>query len=188
MTKVVNRDSTSSEDDMINSSGEFVAQEQINNFLINARNEIGIPGNQTLVVDDREPVQTDRNKEGRPVEPTPQQAPVTLESRVNEYVHEAEASRAQVAERTGNDLDFVTPNQFMKMAVMDEDYLIVAAHVDENMERRIRNVDYIDFSRLLPRDRVQMQLENRVELINQNGHLTCAPLKDNSVGNISSFA
>ena len=71
---------------------------------------------------------------------------MTLESRVNEFVREAEASRARVVERTGNELDFVTPNQFMKKAMMDENYLIVAAHVDENMERRIRNGDYIDFS------------------------------------------
>ena len=79
-------------------------------------------------------------------------------------------------------------NQFMRMAIMDEDYLIVTAHVDESMERRIRNGDYIDFARLIPRDRVQMQQDNRIELINMNGHLSCTPVLDNVVGNISSFA
>ena len=61
------------------------------------------------------------------------------------------------------------PNQFMRTAIMDEDYLIVAAHVDENLERRIRNGEFVDFTRLLPRDRVQMQQDNRIELINQDG-------------------
>ena len=68
------------------------------------------------------------------------------------------------------------------------DYLIVAAHVDENLERRIRNGEFIDFSRLLPRDRVLMQQDNRIELINRDGHLSCAPISDGgSAFNITSF-
>ena len=72
---------------------------------------------------------------------------------------------------TGNVILY-NPNQFMRTAMMDEDYLIVAAHVDESLERRIRNGEFVDFARLLPRDRVQMQQDNRLELMNLNGHLT----------------
>ena len=81
------------------------------------------------------------------------------------------------------------PNQFMRTAIMDEDYLIVAAHVDENLERRIRNGEYIDFVRLIPRDRVQMQQDNRIELVNRNGHLSCISVASGSSDvSISSFA
>ena len=71
---------------------------------------------------------------------------------------------------------------------MDEDYLIVAAHIDETLERRVRAGEYIDFAHLLPRDRVQMEQDHRVELINQNGHLSCAPVVDSQLGSISSVA
>ena len=71
---------------------------------------------------------------------------------------------------------------------MYEDYLIVTAHVDENLGRRVRNGEFIDFARLLPRDRVQMQQDNKIELINQNGHLICtSATEQSSVFNILSF-
>ena len=83
------------------------------------------------------------------------------------------------------------PNQFMRTAIMDKDYLIVAAHVDEVLERRIRNGEFIDFARLLPRDRVQMQQDERIELINHNGHLSCTPASNSTSSSefsINSFA
>ena len=93
--------------------------------------------------------------------------------------------------RGDGDMVLFGPNQFMKTAIMDEDYLIIAAHVDEGLERRIRNGEYVDFSRLVPRDRVQMQQDNRIELINLDGHLTCTSAANNNSSNdfsISSFA
>ena len=130
-----------------------------------------------------------------------------LEDNVGRLIREAETSRARILDLQGNNgfnqqsnwADFpgvlntqpgpngetvlYGPNQFMQTAIMDEDYLIVAAHVDETIECRIRNGEFVDFSRLLPRDRVQMQQDNHLEIINQNGHLSCAPV---SSGNSSS--
>ena len=78
----------------------------------------------------------------------------------------------------------------MRTAIMDEDYLIVAAHVDEGLERQVRNGEYIDFARLLPRHHVQMQQDNRIQLINQDGQLSCTPASSINSGDliINSFA
>ena len=114
-----------------------------------------------------------------------------IESRVNEYIRNTEVLKANVLEIQGNppnSPEIILPNQFMRTAIMDEDYLIVSAHVDKNLECRIHNGDYIDFARLLPCDRVQMQLDNHVELVNHNSHLTCAPINDSPAGTITSFA
>ena len=139
-----------------------------------------------------------------------------LEQNVSRLIREAEMSKGRVLDPQGNgnwsnpqqplcegvnvtnqlnaepNDQFVLfgPNQLMRMAIMDEDYLIVAAHVEESVEKRIRNCEYVDFVRLLPRDRVQMQQDNRLEIINQNGHLTCAPLSESASSNqnITSFA
>ena len=141
---------------------------------------------------------------------------VNLEDEVSRRIRQAEASKARTMELPGmnnvqNDMFnsnianpnmpggdnssagnviLYGPNQFMRTTMMDEDYLIVAAYVDEVLERRIRSGEYVDFSRLLPRDRVQMQQDNRLELVNMNGHLTCTPAS-NANGqelSITSFA
>ena len=88
----------------------------------------------------------------------------------------------------GQNGEILEQNQFMRTAIMDEDYLIVAAHVDETLESRVCNGDYVDFSRLIPRDRVQMEQDNRIELLTQNGQLSCARMDSGSGFSITSFA
>ena len=76
----------------------------------------------------------------------------------------------------------------MCTAMMDNDYLIMAMHADDGLERCVCNGEYIDFARLLPRDRGQMQQDNRIKLVQVSGHLSCVPVSDNVIGSISSFA
>ena len=99
-----------------------------------------------------------------------------LEQNMSWLIREAEMSKARVLDPQGNnnlnwslphigDLanvinqsnadandQFVLfgPNQFMRTAIMDKDYLVVAAHVEESIEKRICNGEYVDFVRLLP--------------------------------------
>ena len=210
------RFSSSSEDEPINTPEEQVGDaklaEKTSDFLTCIRNcnDNGkIPG---LRADEPQP-STSRNPQGGIPREAFRPGHQVLEDNVSRFIREAETSCARVLEPQGNGNfhvlndqncarvgkgnelkgdNFVLfgPNQYMKTAIMDEDYLIVAAHIDENLERRVRNGEYIDFVRLLPHDRVQMQQDNRIKLINQNGHLSCAPASENSnLGLvISSFA
>ena len=53
--------------------------------------------------------------------------------------------------------------------MVDEDYLLVSAHVDESIQQKIANQQYIDFSKLIPRDRILVEEESRLELVNRGG-------------------
>ena len=172
---------------MVNTSKEVEVQEQINLFLNNVRESFPVSEQQN------EPLPStshqDENRDVRNVSLVRQPAVMRAAERTppdqtQGIVCEVEASKARVLEMQGRPASILNVDNseqfesthFMQTAIMDEDYLIVAAHVDKVLERRIRNGEFIDFARLLPRDRVQMQQDNRVELVNHNGHLSCTLL------------
>ena len=109
----------------------------------------------------------------------------------NNLLHNFNMNSQELANEDRGNMVLFGPNQFMRTTIMDEDYLIVAAHVDECLECQIRNGEFVDFTRLLRRHHVQMQQDNRIELVNVNGHLSCTAMSANSSNNefsISSFA
>ena len=59
---------------------------------------------------------------------------------------------------------------------MDENYVVVGAHLDEGMIDKIVKGDYVDFSKLLPRDRVMAEEDGRMEMIIKNGKTFWAPV------------
>ena len=114
-----------------------------------------------------------------------------IEERVGDLIREAEVAKGNLVEIQGrrfsnNNPNFDTNNQFVHSAMVDEDYLVMAAHIEEGLIRKIRAGEYVDFSKLLPRDRVHNQQDNRVELLNINGKLGCAPLVETQA--IATFA
>ena len=48
---------------------------------------------------------------------------------------------------------------------MDQDYLVVGNHIDEVTQEKIRSGQYIDFSKLIPKDRILTEDEGRMELV-----------------------
>ena len=209
------RVSTSSEEELINSSDENLKDtpldDKIVSFLVNLRNNanttelnvVGEPQPSTL----RGVREENRGQQKKREEDLPH-AQRILEQNVTKLIREVETSKARALDLQGkvtfDELDntnkmnpglmskntngnFVmfAPNQFMRTVIMDEDYLIVAAHIDENIERRIRDGEFVNFSCLLPRDRVLKEQDNRIKLINQNGLLSCTPVSDS--GNSSSI-
>ena len=69
--------------------------------------------------------------------------------------------------------------------VVDESYSVIGKHLDDNIKRRIQEGEFIDFSRLLPRDRMLALNDNRLELINNNGRPELRTVTDSE--NIGSF-
>ena len=202
------RVSSSSEDDnQQGNTSEDSLNEQVVTFLTQMRNMSHLTGTEHI----EQPV-AGTSRDAQPVhanvaqQPQQSTAVQNMDRHVTNMVRDAEASKAWILDYQGNNFEQfndrsqqlnssqvpvafeINTNQFMCTAMMDEDYLIVAAHVDESLECRVRNGEFIDFARLLLRDRVQIEQDKRVELVNQNGHLTCALVSDNNVGTISSFA
>ena len=72
---------------------------------------------------------------------------------------------------------------------MDEDYLIIGAHVDEVSYKKIIENQYVDFARLLPRDRISLEEDTMMEIINKGGMTYWVPVMDReTAGTINSFS
>ena len=59
----------------------------------------------------------------------------------------------------------VETKEFAQTALMNESFMMVAAHIDNSLRKRIENGEYVDFSRLLPRDRISEEQNNRLEWV-----------------------
>ena len=59
---------------------------------------------------------------------------------------------------------------------------MVATHVDDVTRRRIINNEYMDFARLLPCDRLSVEEDNCLELVNRDGQAFYVPAVDREVG------
>ena len=76
--------------------------------------------------------------------------------------------------------------QFMHTSMIDEDYMVVGSHVDENTYQKIKRGEYIDFGKLVPKDRILVEEENRLELVMKGGQTYYVPIAD--VTDINSFS
>ena len=116
-------------------------------------------------------------------------------NRADQLVRQAEANKAKILEVSG---EINSDNEDLQVrnnvsvhrhhpSLVDEDYLVVGGHVDELTRLRIENGEYIDFARLLPRDR-QIEEDNRMEIVNQNGRTFFVPATGSESGSITNFS
>ena len=63
--------------------------------------------------------------------------------------------------------------------MVNEKYKMVASHIDSGMKIKIQNFENIDFGKLIPRDKVMQQEDNRLTLVNKGG---IVPANDNHWG------
>ena len=129
------------------------------------------------------------------------------ERRADQLIREAELSKAQMVDIPGRNKvnNPATPgshqgeintncrldlnSQFVHSAMVDQNFLMVAAHIDENLKKKILTGKYIDFARLLPQDRVMSDRDQCMELINKDGRAYYVPATDRDTANsITSFA
>ena len=77
-------------------------------------------------------------------------------------------------------------SEYVHSAMVDENYLVLGNHVDESTKMKIVRGDYIDLSKLLPKDRVMtMDEPQRMELVTKEGHMYWVPAAESS--RISNF-
>ena len=79
-------------------------------------------------------------------------------------------------------------NNFLHSAMVDEEYLAIRVHVKESLQKKILANEYIDFARLLPRDKLGMEEDNCMEMVKRGGMSFWVPLSDReNSGALSSF-
>ena len=82
---------------------------------------------------------------------------------------------------------FQQSRQSVKSAEVDENYLIIGSHIDQQIQQKIVNHEYVEFSKLLPKSRVSEEEDHRMELINRGGSTFFVPVSDREIATISNF-
>ena len=59
--------------------------------------------------------------------------------------------------------------ELIHSSMIDEGYIVVGSHVDDTGKSKIANGEYIDFSKFIPKDRVSIEEDTRMEMINRGG-------------------
>ena len=112
------------------------------------------------------------------------------EMRADEVIRQAEASKARMFDVTGwcnNDKSGFS-QEVLHAALVDEKYSIVGAHLDRTTKLRIENGEYVDFAKLLPKDRVALAEEDCLEMrVNKEGRTFWTALSDREKSPISSY-
>ena len=165
-----NRGSTSSED-QINTSEE-VPNIDCENFISDCAREAERGRSSDFPATDR----------GGP-RPVPR-----LINRGRQMTDEAEGVQTRVVSKPGlsfqldplHDSPGAEPQHGGKCAnQFDDEYMVIGGHVDPLIQERILNFEYVDFSKLIPRDRVAKFEDTRFELVVRRGgvHLLCSGLR-----------
>ena len=113
---------------------------------------------------------------------------LTPEEKAQKLIQEAEAHKAKRV----YDLPGKSPLEISKQihsVMVDDDYLLVASHVDPSTLNKIILGEYVDFAKLLPRDKILQEEDQRLEVVVRGGHTYWVPAQDrDGVQSIQGFA
>ena len=120
------------------------------------------------------------------------QQELSPKQRGDQLIRDAEVSKARIFDVPGNEIDeFESTNfttQFMRSAMMDENFLLVASHVDQMTQEKIVKGEFVDFGRLIPKDRIlTSEDENKMQLVMKGNQSYWVPMQGEGAS-ISSFA
>ena len=128
-----------------------------------------------------------------------QQSRNSPEEKANNLIRNAEQSRVRIHQIQGNDqhirnnyempqYELDLSNEFVHSAMVDENYHLVRSHIDSITQEKIIQGDYVDFAKLVPRDRVLTADDHRYEMIVKEGKTYWVPANDKEVTVISSYS
>ena len=189
--KGAKHDSSSLEEfDLINSSDEFIEQSIILERWIQKEGAM-----RTHEQDD--PGASTSRQSGGDIQVVKEKQKITnnkdeVNARALEVVQSAEAAKARILDVKGNDnaVNFNINNLRLETAKalghsMGDNYMLVASHVDEVTRDKILNHEYIDFVKLLRKDRPGSNFEEdqqRMMMVNKGGMSYWMPMeRSNSI-------
>ena len=103
------------------------------------------------------------------------------EIQAEKIIREAEQSKARIFAPPGNFSHFPRTDEHI-----DDDFLVVAAHVDEITRVKIIKGEYIDFVKLIARDKVTLEEDLLMEMVNKGGIPHWVPVSEREKSKISS--
>ena len=171
-----NRDSTSSEE-KVNTSDEFMEVDVNERFIAECAREAANSKSRLL-----------RDEEGcNEGTSSHDQTRERQISRSDQFIREVEASKARMIKTPGELTNHSVFNAkelevIQHSVVVDENYMVVGAHLDRNLQSKIINSEYVDFSKLISRDQIGREDENRNELVSRGGSTFFVPVADRLIG------
>ena len=126
---------------------------------------------------------------------------ITAADKACEMIHRAEENKARILEVPGNNEklryssgvfeDLANEKQsgsdFLHSVLVDDQYAIVASHVDDNTRRKIIEGMYVDFAKLIPKDRIRSEEDKRMEFMNKNRYTYLMPVAERESVSITNF-
>ena len=133
-----------------------------------------------------------QNREPRPHcsqdEDTDEPRETSIQQRAKQVIRDAEKANTSMVQVPGK-APKENVRQFEKSLayshLVDDDYMMVASHLDDLMIIKIESGEYVDFGKLLPHDKVQSEEDHRMEMINRGGFMYWVPLSDREKTNIN---
>ena len=115
---------------------------------------------------------------------------LTPEEKAERLIREAEAAKTHMYATPGKvfDSEKIEVYKQFHSAMVEEDYLLVAAHVDSVTLGKIVTGDYVDFAKLIPRDKVLQEDDQRLEVVVRGGKTFWVPAADREVQSIHNFS
>ena len=105
---------------------------------------------------------------------------MTPDQRAINIIKSAENAKARILPTTGK------PFSHTHSAFIDETYIVVGNHVDINTVEKIKKGDYLDFGKLIPRDRILAEEDQRLEMVIRGNKTYYVPV--NETTSITSYA
>ena len=106
------------------------------------------------------------------------------EQNAEQIIRNAERSKARVYNIQGKDLNITYHS-----ALLDEDYLLVGNYVNQGTRAKIANGEYVDFFKLMLRDKIGVDEDpQHMEMVNKGGLSYWMPLSDRENMTISSYS
>ena len=112
--------------------------------------------------------------------------------RSDQMIKDAEGVRSRMVSAPGRSSLEVGKNQIASNAVsttsVDDNYMAVGGHIDSVLEEKIINFEYVDFSRLIPKDKITKVEDHRFELVVRGGSTFFAPVSEHETTSIANFS
>ena len=125
-----------------------------------------------------------------------EQPPLTADHRTQQLLQQAEMSKAKIFQAPGENLQLDTsPNghfscklskELAHSVMVDEKYLMIGTHLDDTTNLKIIKGDYVEFEKLLPRDKIAAIEDQRMQIVNRGNQTFWVPIKE-SHGSIHNF-
>ena len=114
-----------------------------------------------------------------------------IQDKAKQLVREAERTKGRILDVAGKDTMKQAENFDRSTAyalLLDDSYRTVASHVDENTMNKIKEGMYVDFARLLSKDRIEEDEEQRMVMVSKGGMTYYVPASDRDKFSISSIS